>query len=129
MKNQFEFKGLKTESITPKIHPDKLFAAMCNFCDNGLPKYFTSSIEEFFWRIPNMVYCIVNNKITFKGGRSTFEGKMVYATKRNLMEFLMKAAEKEELKDYLIAPIFETEPPLVGWITKTGSFCVYTVRA
>lgn len=122
MKQQFEFSKLKKETISSKVHPDRLFFAMLDLCDDRYLRSVMRYPDEFFWAIPDGIYCIAQQKLAVKGGRRTFAGEMVYATKENLADFVKKALEDEELSDLLVALRFDTVPPFVGYIS-SGGYC------
>lgn len=126
MKTQSEFAQLKQENFKSKVHPDHLFFAMWDMQENGHLRSVVYRLEEFFWNIPDMLYCIALNTLAIKHNRRTFKGKLVYATKQNLRDFLFLLEANGELKDYVIAPVFETEPPFVGAISKVGHCCMFT---
>ncbi|REF26733.1 hypothetical protein BDD26_1415 [Xenorhabdus cabanillasii] len=117
MKNEYYFNLLVKKEIPPNKDHEDIFFKMFEFVMGGT-LYESSSLDSLKDILCEESYYIAHNLVTYKGNKAIFKGKVVASEKENLVSFLYKSAELDDLRALLIAPIFNEKPKYVIYLTE-----------
>lgn len=113
MKNNYSFKLLANREHCSQPHKSALFFAMLNVTDQAQSTHPIAALDELEQQLPAGQYCIAHNVVSRKGKTVYLDGEMVIAPKDDLIMFLKKSSDINDLRDFLIAPTFCDAPAFV----------------
>jgi len=113
MKNKYTFKLLEEKDVYSGSNKNELFTSMLELTKNASliqPIETFSSLQD---KLSDDHYYLAHNIVFRKGGKVTFQGEIMVVTRKNLMDFLKKSIEVNDLRSFLISPIFDESPSYV----------------
>ncbi|MBE8597291.1 hypothetical protein [Xenorhabdus sp. BG5] len=117
MKNEYSFNFLIKKELLSGKERENIFFEMFEFVTDGI-LYESSSLDSLKDILCEESYYIAHNLVSYKGKKAIFKGKIVVSEKENLVSFLYKSAELNDLRTLLIAPVFNEKPNYVIYLTE-----------
>lgn len=129
MKDEYRLVALEKEpDETSDEARSMLFFKMLDIVRDGQLQWMAESFDDLEAAIPEGVYVVAHKRVVAKGGSLFFKGALVRARKHDLIRFLRQAANSGDLRELLVAPSFEGEPPFVLHAGEDVNFCIYVKR-
>ncbi|KKI44710.1 hypothetical protein [Hafnia alvei] len=113
MKNNYSFDLLEKKETYSGPDKNELFFCMLNLTKNSNSIALIESVCELGDWLSDDNYYIAHNIVFYKGKKAFFNGSMVIASKNNLINFIKKSMYLNELRDFLISPVFNGCPSYV----------------
>lgn len=70
-------------------------------------------------------FYIAHNLLLRKGKVEIFAGELVQTSRADLLEFLKHALDRDDMRNFLISPIFDNDPVYVVLTDEDGNFLLY----
>ncbi|WP_139829423.1 hypothetical protein [Lonsdalea iberica] len=112
MKNNYSFNDLLEKEPYALMDKNELFFKMRELTMRGSISRL-NGINETECNFSDEFYFIIHNIVSYKGKTPFLKGLFFVTPKKSLINFLAKSIERDDLRDLLIAPKFETEPRYV----------------
>lgn len=116
MKNKYTFELLEKKEIYSGQDKSKLFFSMLSLTKNSSSIYLVDTFDELESKLADEVFYIAHNLVSRKGKQVYFNGEMVVTSRSCLIDFLKRSVEINDLRDFLISPIFDDYPHYVVFI-------------
>ncbi|CNF23207.1 Uncharacterised protein [Yersinia nurmii] len=116
MKNKYNFELLEKKEIYSGRDKSELFFSMLSLTKSGSSIYLMDTFNELESKLTDETFYIAHNLVSRKGKQVYFNGEIVMASRSCLIEFLKKSLEINDLRDFLISPIFDDSPHYVVFI-------------
>lgn len=113
MKNKYSFKLLETKEIYSGQDKSELFFSMLSLTKNCNSICLIDTFSELERKLADEFFYIAHNLVSRKGNQVYFNGEMVVTSRHCLIEFLSRTIEINDLRDFLISPIFDNTPHYV----------------
>jgi len=125
MKSKYEFSGLKKEEPVETGNREDIFFYMLDILENGNLKFSTENFSEIFDIIPDGKYWIAQNIVSRKGKKKLFLGRVVCALKRDIAEFIENLVKVEDLRNFILSPVFACDSKITVLVSDEGLFLLY----
>ncbi|EGI1937928.1 hypothetical protein K7N57_000726 [Salmonella enterica] len=89
---------------------------MLNIIETGKIKHSFDSLNELYNELSFDDYYIAHNFIVRKGKRKIFKGRVFISKKNNLISFLNESRTVNDVRNFLISPVFSNESGYVVYI-------------
>ena len=113
MKNNYLFDLLVKKEIYSDANKNELFFSMLNLTKNSNYIYPISTLNELESQLSENDYFIAHNLVIYKGKKAILKGEIAIASKDNLLDFLKKSIDSDDLRNFLISPVFNDRPNYV----------------
>jgi len=121
MKNKYTFKLLERKEIYSGSNRSELFSSMLELTKNASSIYLMETFSTLLGKLSDEHYYLAHNIVFRKGGKVVFQGEIIVVTRDDLIDFLKKSIEINDLRDFLISPVFDEYPSYVVSVND-GSF-------
>lgn len=121
MKNKYTFKLLERKEIYSGSNRSELFSSMLELTKNASSIYLMETFSTLLGKLSDEHYYLAHNIVFRKGGKVVFQGEIIVVTRDDLIDFLKKSIEINDLRDFLISPVFDGHPSYVVSVND-GSF-------
>jgi hypothetical protein len=126
MKNKYLLSLLNKEKIIIDSSLKKdVFFKMFSFVNNNNLIKVTDDFFELEALMQDDFYYVANESILYKGKKMVFNGELAIASKNNLLEFIKKSIENDDLRSLILSPLFENTPEYVLHIHDDVVFSKY----
>ncbi len=112
MKNNYSFELLTRKEIYSGSNKSDLFFSMLELTKCGAI-YPVDTFVELEDKLSDNQYYIAHNLVFRKGKKVLFNGELVVSYRNDLIDFLAKSIESNDLRNLLISPVFDESPSYV----------------
>jgi hypothetical protein len=113
MKNKYTFELIGEKDNYSELNKDELFYSMLELTKNASSIYLIETFSSLVDKLSEDRYFIAHNLLLRKGGKVFFQGEIIVITRGDLINFLAKLIEINDLRDFLISPVFDKHPSYV----------------
>jgi hypothetical protein len=121
MKNKYTFKLLEGKRVYSGLNRNEIFSSMLELTKNTSLIHLMETFSALLGKLFDGHYYLAHNIVFRKGGKFAFQGEIMVLTRIELMGFLKKTIEINDLRDFLIPPVFDGSPSYVVSVND-GSF-------
>jgi len=125
MKNMYEFSGLKKEKSVETGKSRDIFFSMLDIIENGNLEFSTENFSEILAIIPDGKYWIAQNLVSWKGKKKLFLGRIACAFKHDIAEYIEHLVKIEDLRNFILCPVFISDSKITVLISDEGLFLLY----
>lgn len=116
MKNKYSFDLLTKKKLPSNEEEEVIFWKMLNILEKGTIKHSFDSLNELSSELSFDDYYIAHNLIASKGKRKIFKGRVFISKKNDLIYFLNGSFTINDVRCFLISPVFPNESKYVIYI-------------
>lgn len=126
MKNNYKFINLKKEHADfSQNEKSEIFFLMTDFITDNTVNIVSDTVTELKKILNGDLFFIAHNFVSMKGKRKIFNGDLAIAQKFDLIDFIENSIAVDDLRSFLISPIFKSEPDYVIYIGEDAYFSKY----
>lgn len=118
MKNYFSFENLNNKENISSDEKNVIFHNMLNTIRTGDLLLCTDSFSELISIFKHEKYYIVHKLLIYKGKEATLKGDMFKVSKSELVDFIKKSIDTDDMREFLITPITTSKNKEVLYLTE-----------
>lgn len=118
MKNYFSFENLNNKENISSDEKNVIFHNMLNTIRTGDLLLCTDSFSELISIFKHEKYYIVHKLLIYKGKEAILKGDMFKVTKGELVDFIKKSIDTDDMREFLITPITTSKNKEVLYLTE-----------
>ena len=118
MKNYFSFENLNNKENISSDEKNVIFHNMLNTIRTGDLLLCTDSFSELISIFKHEKYYIVHKLLIYKGKEAILKGDMFKVSKGELVDFIKKSIDTDDMRDFLITPITTSKNKEVLYLTE-----------
>lgn len=118
MKNYFSFENLNNKENISSDEKNVIFHNMLNTIRTGDLLLCTDSFSELISIFKHEKYYIVHKLLIYKGKEAILKGDMFKVSKGELVDFIKKSIDTDDMREFLITPITTSKNKEVLYITE-----------
>lgn len=118
MKNYFSFENLNNKENISSDEKNVIFHNMLNTIRTGDLLLCTDSFSELISIFKHEKYYIVHKLLIYKGKEAILKGDMFKVSKGELVDFIKKSVDTDDMREFLITPITTSKNKEVLYLTE-----------
>lgn len=118
MKNYFSFENLNNKENISSDEKNVIFHNMLNTIRTGDLLLCTDSFSELISIFKHEKYYIVHKLLIYKGKEAILKGDMFKVSKGELVDFIKKSIDTDDMREFLITPITTSKNKEVLYLTE-----------
>lgn len=118
MKNYFSFENLNNKENISSDEKNVIFHNMLNTIRTGDLLLCTDSFSELISIFKHEKYYIVHKLLIYKGKEAILKGDMFKVSKGELVDFIKKSIDIDDMREFLITPITTSKNKEVLYLTE-----------
>lgn len=118
MKNYFSFENLNNKENISSDEKNVIFHNMLNTIRTGDLLLCTDSFSELISIFKHEKYYIVHKLLIYKGKEAILKGDMFKVSKSELVDFIKKSIDTDDMREFLITPITTSKNKEVLYLTE-----------
>ncbi|WP_334326051.1 hypothetical protein [Gilliamella apicola] len=118
MKNYFSFENLNNKENISSDEKNVIFHNMLNTIRTGDLLLCTDSFSELISIFKHEKYYIVHKLLIYKGKEAILKGDIFKVSKGELVEFIKKSIDTDDMREFLITPITTSKNKEVLYLTE-----------
>lgn len=118
MKNYFSFENLNNKENISSDEKNVIFHNMLNTIRTGDLLLCTDSFSELISIFKHEKYYIVHKLLIYKGKEAILKGDMLKVSKGELVDFIKKSIDTDDMREFLITPITTSKNKEVLYLTE-----------
>lgn len=118
MKNYFSFENLNNKENISSDEKNVIFHNMLNTIRTGDLLLCTDSFSELISIFKHEKYYIVHKSLIYKGKEAILKGDMFKVSKGELVDFIKKSIDTDDMREFLITPITISKNKEVLYLTE-----------
>lgn len=118
MKNYFSFENLNNKENISSDEKNVIFHNMLNTIRTGDLLLCTDSFSELISIFKHEKYYIVHKLLIYKGKEAILKGDMFKVSKGQLVDFIKKSIDTDDMREFLITPITISKNKEVLYLTE-----------
>ncbi|OCG12772.1 hypothetical protein [Gilliamella apicola] len=118
MKNYFSFENLNNKENISSDEKNVIFHNMLNTIRTGDLLLCTDSFSELISIFKHEKYYIVHKLLIYKGKEAILKGDMFKVSKGELVDFIKKSIDTDDMREFLITPITISKNKEVLYLTE-----------
>lgn len=118
MKNYFSFENLNNKENISSDEKNVIFHNMLNTIRTGDLLLCTDSFSELISIFKHEKYYIVHKLLIYKGKEAILKGDMFKVSKGELVDFIKKSIDTDDMREFLITPITTCKNKEVLYLTE-----------
>lgn len=118
MKNYFSFENLNNKENISSDEKNVIFHNMLNTIRTGDLLLCTDSFSELISIFKHEKYYIVHKLLIYKGKEAILKGDMFKVSKGELVDFIKKSIDADDMREFLITPITTSKNKEVLYLTE-----------
>lgn len=118
MKNYFSFENLNNKENISSDEKNVIFHNMLNTIRTGDLLLCTDSFSELISIFKHEKYYIVHKLLIYKGKEAILKGDMFKVSKGELVDFIKKSIDIDDMREFLITPITISKNKEVLYLTE-----------
>lgn len=118
MKNYFSFENLNNKENISSDEKNVIFHNMLNTIRTGDLLLCTDSFSELISIFKHEKYYIVHKLLIYKGKEAILKGNMFKVSKGELVDFIKKSIDTDDMREFLITPITTSKNKEVLYLTE-----------
>ncbi|WP_334321547.1 hypothetical protein [Gilliamella apicola] len=118
MKNYFSFENLNNKENISSDEKNVIFHNMLNTIRTGDLLLCTDSFSELISIFKHEKYYIVHKLLIYKGKEAILKGDIFKVSKGELVDFIKKSIDTDDMRDFLITPITTSKNKEVLYLTE-----------
>lgn len=118
MKNEYSFNFLVKQKLPSSEEEENVFWKLLNTLEKGTIKHSFASQNELYNELSFEDYYIAHNFIVRKGKCKIFKGRIFISKKNDLISFLNESCNINDVRCFLISPVFTNESKYVIYISE-----------
>ena len=118
MKNYFSFENLNNKENISSDEKNVIFHNMLNTIRTGDLLLCTDSFSELISIFKHEKYYIVHKLLIYKGKEAILKGDMFKVSKGELVDFIKKSINTDDMREFLITPITTSKNKEVLYLTE-----------
>lgn len=118
MKNYFSFENLNNKENISSDGKNVIFHNMLNTIRTGDLLLCTDSFSELISIFKHEKYYIVHKLLIYKGKEAILKGDMFKVSKGELVDFIKKSIDTDDMREFLITPITTSKNKEVLYLTE-----------
>lgn len=116
MRNKYSFEFLKKNTLSSLEEEGALFFKMQHVVRNGEIKCSFNKLDELFDVLTHSNYYIAHNLVGKRGKEMFFKGRLFISRKNDLVSFVNKSVNNNDMRCFLISPMFLDVPEFVVYL-------------
>lgn len=118
MKNYFSFENLNNKENISSDEKNVIFHNMLNTIRTGDLLLCIDSFSELISIFKHEKYYIVHKLLIYKGKEAILKGDMFKVSKGELVDFIKKSIDTDDMREFLITPITTSKNKEVLYLTE-----------
>lgn len=118
MKNYFSFENLNNKENISSDEKNVIFHNMLNTIRTGDLLLCTDSFSELISIFKHEKYYIFHKLLIYKGKEAILKGDMFKVSKGELVDFIKKSIDTDDMREFLITPITTSKNKEVLYLTE-----------
>ena len=118
MKNYFSFENLNNKENISSDEKNVIFHNMLNTIRTGDLLLCTDSFSELISIFKHEKYYIVHKLLIYKGKEAILKGDIFKVSKGELVDFIKKSIDTDDMREFLITPITTSKNKEVLYLTE-----------
>lgn len=118
MKNYFSFENLNNKENISSDEKNVIFHNMLNTIRTGDLLLCTDSFSELISIFKHEKYYIIHKLLIYKGKEAILKGDMFKVSKGELVDFIKKSIDTDDMREFLITPITTSKNKEVLYLTE-----------
>lgn len=116
MENKYSFEFLRKNTLSSLEEESTLFFKMQHVVRNGKIKCSFNNLNELYDVLTHSDYYIAHNLVGRRGKKKFFKGRLFISGKNDLVCFVNKCVNNNDLRCFLISPMFLDIPEFVVYL-------------